>query len=60
MRQNSWTISGAESGSSPAALDHSPLLLLLLAVGFVAALVVKGVTGLRRSKRDRERWGDAH
>jgi hypothetical protein len=60
MRQPSWLTNEASQGSAPAALDPAALLLVLLAVGLAVAAAFKGLMALRRSRRDRERWGDAH
>jgi hypothetical protein len=60
MRHSSWFMTDSVQGSSPAVFDRAPLLLLLLALGFGVALLLKGVLSLRRSRRERDRWGDAH
>jgi len=61
MRHPSWLTNYApQRGSAPAVLDPAALILVLLAIGFGVVAAVKGVMALRRSRRKRDRWGDAH
>ncbi len=60
MRQSSWLTNEASQSPGPSVLDPAAFLLVLLALGFAVLAAFKGLMALRRSRRERERWGDAH